>query len=210
MMTEHDRGFTQSRLDEFRTACASVTSERIYVVPGIEYSDVDNRVHVLVWGQVPFLGENLPTGQMLQGVTRHNGVAVLAHPARRNAWECVQPDWVEHLAGVELWNRKYDGWAPGAPGAQLLNETGLLPFVGLDFHTARQMFPLGMTMDLEGTIDEVAIVDCVRSGRCAPQAFGMPLDERRFQKRLPLLQVAERGRRRLAALKRYSKAGLAR
>src|SRR5882762_5550801 len=68
MMTEHDRGFSAARLAEYRQACAEVSSEEILVVPGIEYSDAANRVHVLVWGPVPFLGENLPTIEILERV----------------------------------------------------------------------------------------------------------------------------------------------
>src|SRR5271169_2808950 len=68
MMTEHDRGFTAARLNQYRVACADVSSERILVVPGIEYSDAANRIHVLVWGHVPFLGEGLPTSEMLERV----------------------------------------------------------------------------------------------------------------------------------------------
>src|SRR4029077_10598325 len=59
MMTEHDRGFTASRLTQYRGACEKASSDKILVMPGIEYSDAANRVHVLVWGSVPFLGEGL-------------------------------------------------------------------------------------------------------------------------------------------------------
>src|SRR5215475_1961087 len=68
MMTEHDRGFTPSRWQQYRDACASVSSDQMLVVPGIEYSDPTNRVHVLVWGQIPFLGEGRPTTQLLRTV----------------------------------------------------------------------------------------------------------------------------------------------
>src|SRR5258708_1224111 len=65
MMTEHDRGFSEKRWSEYREACAQASSTDILVVPGIEYSDGANPVHVLTWGAVPFLGENMPTGEML-------------------------------------------------------------------------------------------------------------------------------------------------
>src|SRR5437868_14968996 len=77
MMTEHDKGFSAIRYEEYRKACAEASSDQILVIPGIEYSDADNRVHVLTWGPVPFLGENLPTEQMLDGVQANHGVAVL-------------------------------------------------------------------------------------------------------------------------------------
>src|SRR5260370_5620688 len=91
MMTEHDRGFTASRLDQYREMCARVSSSKILVLPGIEYSDAANRVHILVWGPVPFLGEGLPTSEMLSAVRAAGGLAVLAHPSRRDAWQSSDP-----------------------------------------------------------------------------------------------------------------------
>ncbi len=207
MMTEHDRGFNDSRLAEYRDTCARATTSDVLVVPGIEYSDPGNRVHVLVWGPVPFLGEGLSTDALLEAVADCGGVAILAHPGRRDAWECFKPEWAERLLGIELWNRKYDGWAPSEKGAALLSQADCLPFVGLDFHTKRQLFPLAMALDVE-SIDEPSIVDCLRKRRAAPRAFGAALDGQVMTSRLPLLKAAEHGRRKLASLKRYSKAKL--
>src|SRR5437762_8885420 len=75
MMTEHDRGFTEMRFQQFRQACALASSSDILVIPGIEYSDAENRVHVLTWGLDVFLGENLPTAAMLEAVNASSGVA---------------------------------------------------------------------------------------------------------------------------------------
>jgi hypothetical protein len=207
MMTEHDRGFSQSRYEEYRAVCARATTSDVFVLPGLEYSDPDNRVHVLVWGPVPFLGENLPTEVLLEAVADCGGVAVLAHPARRGAWECFKPEWGERLTGIEAWNRKYDGWAPGEKGAALLSRTNCLPFVGLDFHTKRQLFPLAMALEVDA-IDEWSIIDSLRKRRAAPRAFGAAFDDQKLKNRLPLLKAAEQGRRKLASLKRYSKARL--
>jgi hypothetical protein len=181
----------------------------MYVLPGIEYSDPDNRVHVLVWG-APFLGERLRTEALLDAVAAADGVAVFAHPSRRAAWECFTPRWAETLLGIEAWNRKYDGWAPGEAASTLLETNAQVPFVGLDFHTARQFFPLGMALELDGDLTERTLLECLKRRRCAARAFGLPLDQRRFHRTLPLLQAAEHGRRSLAALKRYSKARLSR
>jgi hypothetical protein len=210
MMTEHDRGFNDNRYTEFRDACARATSRSVYVLPGIEYSDPENRVHVLVWGAIPFQGEGLRTELLLEAVDRHGGLAVLAHPARRNAWECVRPEWMARLHGVEVWNRKYDGWAPSVQGTSLVTSGAPMPFVGLDFHTERQMFPLGMNLTIDGAIDEEAILACLRRRRCTPTVFGCKLDGQPFRRTLPVLKVAENGRRRLAGLKRSARGQLSR
>jgi len=154
MMTEHDRGFSAARLSEYREACAQVSSDKLLVIPGIEYSDSANRVHVLVWGPVPFLGEGLPTTEMLERAEAADGLAVLAHPTRKDVWKNFDPRWTRRLLGIETWNRKYDGWAPSRTAPELLKETGVLPFVGLDFHTQRQSFPLAMALDLDGPATE--------------------------------------------------------
>jgi hypothetical protein len=210
MTTEHDRGFSEARLADYREACARCSSSSLFVLPGIEYSDPDNRVHVLVWGPVPFLGEGLATDDMLDAVAHHGGVAVLAHPERRDVWEEFRPKWQQRLLGIEVWNRKYDGWAPSERAASLISRAGRIPFVGLDFHTERQFFPLAMRLGVEGPINEPAIIAALRAGRCAATAFGVPLTGDRFERRLPYLRVAERGRRRLSQMKRRTQGRVAR
>jgi hypothetical protein len=200
MMTEHDRGFTVSRLAEYRQACAEASSGEILVVPGIEYSDAANRVHVLVWGNVPFLGEGLPTRDMLAAVRAADGIAVLAHPTRKSAWQCFEPEWSDKLLGIEVWNRKYDGWAPSETSPALLQTAGAVPFVGLDFHTQRQSFPLFMGLDMQSEVSEVAVLDCLRARRCHPRVFGAPLEQKLFRSALPALRMVERSRRTAARI----------
>jgi hypothetical protein len=199
LMTEHDRGFTAERFQQYREACAKASFDGMLVVPGMEYSDAANRVHVLVWG-VPFLGENLPTLDMLEAVRAANGVAVLAHPSRRDAWQVANTAWTERLLGVEIWNRKYDGWAPSMTAPQLLGTRGLVPFVGMDFHTSRQSFPVSMALDLDSRTTEDEVLACLRARRCSARVFGLPLGHRLLQTAAPALGVAESCRRRLAAI----------
>jgi hypothetical protein len=205
MMTEHDRGFTQSRLDDYRAACVQASSGEILVVPGIEYSDGANRVHVLVWGPVPFLGESLPTSEMLECVRSAGGLAVLAHPSRRDAWKGFDSYWGERLLGIEAWNRKYDGWAPSNTAPSLISAANAVPFVGLDFHTDRQSFPLSMALEMTEPITEQSVLNCMMSRRCSPRAFGLPLDEQGLVHRaVPVLKMAERSRRMAASIVKRS------
>jgi hypothetical protein len=204
MMTEHDRGFTAGRLEDYRGACRKASSTDLLIVPGIEYSDADNRVHVLVWGPVPFLGENLPTSEMLEKVRAANGVAVLAHPSRKKAYQSFEPYWGERLLGIEVWNRKYDGWAPSETSPALLGECSAIPFVGLDFHTDRQSFPLGMALEMEGSVTEETVVDCLRARRCSARAFGASLDRSLLRAALPALRIAERSRQTAASVVKRS------
>jgi hypothetical protein len=204
MMTEHDRGFTAARLTEYREACAKASTSEILVVPGIEYSDAANRVHVLVWGDVPFLGEALGTSEMLKAAKAAGALAVLAHPSRKSAWQCFEPHWAEQLLGIEVWNRKYDGWAPSETAPPLLTTANAIPFVGLDFHTQRQLFPLAMALDMGPEICEAAVLSCLRARRCHPRAFGAPLTQNLFRTALPALKMAERSRRTAARIARQT------
>lgn len=206
MMTEHDLGFTAVRLVQYREACARASSEKILVVPGIEYSDADNRVHVLVWGAVPFLGEGLRTLEMLDRARDAGGVAVLAHPSRREAWKVFDASWADRLLGIEAWNRKYDGWAPSKTAPALLNVADRIPFVGLDFHTDRQSFPLGMALEIEGPVTEHAVIECLRLRRCSPRAFGLAINEGLVRGVLPALGLAEQGRRKVASIVKLARA----
>ncbi|MGH9689377.1 MAG: hypothetical protein ACRD5K_20115, partial [Candidatus Acidiferrales bacterium] len=109
------------------------------------------------------------------------------------------------LLGIELWNRKYDGWAPSRTAPALIDSSGAVPFVGLDFHTWRQSFPLAMALDLDGSITEETVLACLRSRRCQPHAFGISLGQRVVRCAAPPLGVAERGRQMAASMLRLTK-----
>jgi hypothetical protein len=200
MMTEHDHGFTASRLDQYREMCSRASCGKILVLPGVEYSDAANRVHVLVWGPVPFLGEGLPTSEMLSAVRDAGGLAVLAHPSRRDAWRSFDPSWADRLLGVEVWNRKYDGWAPSQTAPALVHAAAAVPFVGLDFHNQRQLFPLDMLLEIDETVSEESILNCLRARRCQARSFGLPVNRSLIRRALPVLKMAERSRRTAALI----------
>lgn len=203
LMAEHDRGFDEDRWQRYRSACARASDE-VLLVPGIEYGNADDSVHVAVWGELPFLGEGLATGRLLRRVRELGGAAVLAHPARRAAWEQVEPDWLELLAGVEVWNRKYDGWAPRREATDLLRDDGAMPtaFAGLDFHTDRQLSPLAMVLDAHEPLDEISVVEALVSGRCRGRLAGIPVDLLLRSPGAPVAARAEHLRRILSRARR--------
>jgi hypothetical protein len=205
LMTEHDRGFSPERLRQLRQMCDAASTSALLMIPGIEYSDASNQVHILVWGDVPFLGENLPTGETLRRVKDAGGVAVFAHPFRRNAWQRFEPNWGEALAGIEVWNRKYDGWAPSRIAQDLQRSIGAIPFVGLDFHTQRQSFPLAMAMEIDSTVTEQAVLECIRTRRVNPRVLGFEVDGQLVRHALPILGAAEASRKKCASASRKMK-----
>lgn len=200
LTAEHDRTFDAARWEEYRRACARHSSASLLVVPGIEYSDPDNTVHVLVWGAETFLGAGRPTAGLLRDARAAGGVAVLAHPSRRDAWRRLDDEAVALLHGVEAWNRKYDGWAPSPHGCRLAREASLLPFVGLDFHTARQFAPLAMSLEIgTGPARPAAICAALAAGRARPRVARMALGRLTDGRGLEATRAAETARKRARA-----------
>jgi predicted metal-dependent phosphoesterase TrpH len=204
MMTEHDTGFApeglaQARFAEYRAACAAASTRACRLIPGIEYSDPGNDVHILTWGLGRFLGAGRPVEATLADVREAGGVAVLAHPARRDAWRLFRDAWVPLLDGVEIWNRKTDGLAPGVQALALQTATGLAPTVGVDFHRLRHFYPLDHLADAAAWPGdapgdafgdapgetrpeagpeaglEAGLVRAIRAGGLVPRAWGRPL-----------------------------------
>ena len=172
LMTEHDRGFSQQKLDEYRDACATASNDSITLVPGIEYSEPSNTIHILTWGDVPFFGENQDTLSMLQHVKDHNGLSVFAHPSRKSAWKRFDLNWIPLLDGIELWNRKSDGISPSPHSAKLVAETGLAGFYGLDFHRVNQNFPLSLKLkNPDDRLETSSLLESIRLKEFELNAF---------------------------------------
>ena len=176
LMAEHDTGFTEDAWQRYRQSCSLLSTENFLLVPGLEYGDSENRVHIATWGDLPFLGERRATREVLEEVRRGGGFSVFAHPHRKGALGMFDEDWLPLLDGYELWNRKYDGWAPNVSTAQKLplDEKGVRPIVALDFHSARQFFPLSMTLDIRGSLCEREVIDALSGGRSEPRALRLP------------------------------------
>jgi hypothetical protein len=196
LMSEHDRGLDAARWQAYQAACAAASAGGALLIPGIEYSDADNIVHVPAWGDLPFLGEGLATGELLDQVDVHGGVAIFAHPARRDALNVIDPACLDRFTGIEVWNRKYDGYAPSRAAADLLRRhPGALATVGLDFHTRKQFHPLAMVMDLEGGATAAGIIDAIRGRRAQAMAFRMPALTLTRGAAWPAMREVERARK---------------
>lgn len=174
LTAEHDRGFDDARWAEYVAACTRASTPDLLVVPGMEYADSDDVVHVPVWGAGAFLGAGRPTADLLADAAAAGGLAVFAHPARRGARQRFDPGWVPSLWGVEVWNRKYDGIAPSVDAARLAAGTGLVSVAALDFHSARQTFPLALRVTVDGPVTVPGVLAALAARRCRPEVLGTP------------------------------------
>jgi predicted metal-dependent phosphoesterase TrpH len=175
MMTEHDTGFKADQFNQYKDECARASTSACTLVPGIEYSSPDNRVHILTWGVDAFLGEHRSIEATLNDVRSAGGVAVFAHPIRRDAWMAYEDAWTPLLNGIEIWNRKSDGMLPSDAGMKLREKTGLPGTVGVDFHSIKQAFPLFHKLKTSTTSGPNEVIDAIRTGALTPQVLGQPL-----------------------------------
>lgn len=199
LMSEHDTGFPADRFEAYREACAAASTARCRLVPGIEYSDPDNAVHILTWGLDRFLGAGRPVLHTLSDVAAAGGAAVFAHPARRDAWRLFDPAWRPWLSAIEIWNRKTDGLAPCPEALRLMRTHGLPGVVGVDFHRSRQIWPLTNRATLApGALEagdlEQAVVAALRSGMSRPETFARPVLDPSGEIRSPWFARAEAAR----------------
>lgn len=196
-ISEHDRGFSNDRLERHREACAEASDSEILLIPGVEYSDAENVVHITTWGATSFLGEAQPTKKILERVAELGGFAGFAHPSRREAWRRWTDDWRDLLGGIELWNRKTDGWAPSREALSLVEAMHLPPLAAMDFHTIRQWFPLSLRVEAP-EVSELHMIRSLRERQFLAEAFGGSLHGNSRPLLMATLAAVESARRKLA------------
>ncbi len=115
------------------------------------------------------------------------------------AW--IDADWLGYSPAIEIWNRKYDGYAPNRAGGRLVlaRRPGCRPFVSLDFHTARQFFPLAMVVEVAGSASEDGICAALAARRARPLAFRLPATSLTQAPAWHAMRGVELARKRVAA-----------
>lgn len=204
LTAEHDRTFDSDRWAAYKNACSEASTKRTLIVPGIEYSDPDNAIHILVWGVSEFMGKDHIIGRLLHTAHGKNGICVLAHPRRRNVWQQIEPSWLPLLSGIELWNRKSDGIAPSQHAIDLLraNKT-ITPYAALDFHQPKQIFPLSMQIEITGERTVEQVFQALRYSQCRSKAFGISTIHFTGGLLLAMSRTADKIRRALSKMIKY-------
>lgn len=165
MLCEHCRTFDEERWKAYLDACFAVKSGA-RLVPGIEYSDPSNVIHVPVWGLDRFAGAEPGLERLvmeLRAKTK-NRFAVMAHPSRRDAWKIIPSDLLDEVDAVETWNRKADGFAPSVHAARLVGDSRRA-IAALDFHSDRQRFPFVLEIDVPTRSTIGAIIEGLQAGQ---------------------------------------------
>src|SRR5206468_4936390 len=131
----------EGRMRDYVAACASLSSSKCLVIPGLEFAQKGGSIHILGYG----ITKRVRAAQMdelVDGIHQAGGIAVLAHPpvGSINMIGAVQGK----LDGIEVWNGRYDGVvAPRSDSCQLLREIRssnlrIAAYGGIDLHKLAQ------------------------------------------------------------------------
>jgi predicted ATP-grasp superfamily ATP-dependent carboligase len=164
-VTDHAEYFDEEKLEYYMMECERLSGNGFKFVPGLEYR-CDGGMHILGYGCTA-LTESTNPEQVIDHIQRHNGIAVIAHPADRMFASIENFSVLPH--GIEVWNTKYDGrYAPRTGTFRLLahlqqRKPELRAFYGTDLHWRRQY--RGMYTALASPrSDRAEILDALRRG----------------------------------------------
>lgn len=181
LVSDHDRTMDTNQWRQLQEECDRVAEAHDFIiVPGVEYQDPDHIVHIPVFGRMPFEHRSPDISRLLRRADDFGAAAIFAHPRRRDAWTRFSSEWAPHLAGIEVWNRKYDGIAPNSWAFETARAFGLMPTVALDWHGPRQLFGLAIEVPVpapgSNATRSTAVVASIVSGDARSSAFGIRVE----------------------------------
>ncbi len=157
------------------TLCRQPSDADFLVVPGLEYRDADNVVHVPTWGELP----TSATGSTSVGCSarwRREG----ASPARTSGPTRRAPALRGGLdertcpaSRSEPQVRRMATWPCGA--GRWPRASGLPGVASLDFHRRRQFHPLATVLDIEGPLRPGSVHAALRAGRFHAEFMPAPV-----------------------------------
>ena len=198
LMAEHDKTFDDNKWEQYCAACKKESADGFLVVPGIEYSDPTNTIHIQVWGKdVPFFGHDKATEEILISVKKYGCVSVLSHPMRKEAYRLFKKEWFQILDGIEEWNRKFDGIAPPDGINTVGEQYCLAQFWGLDFHQLNQFVPLLLKIEITGELSYDNVLSSLKNKDCYPQILGLSKEKSRLISKSNKLKKLENYRQSL-------------
>ena len=62
-----------------------------------------------------------------------------------------------------------------------------------------------MAMDIDSTVTERAVLDCIRTRRVKPRVFGLEVEGKLVRRALPIMEAAEASRKKAARASRKMK-----
>jgi hypothetical protein len=148
-MTDHAEYFDADRLRQYIEECQSLSDEKLFFVPGLEY-ECEKRMHILGYGATHLIDSKDPETVIGQ-IELQGAVSVIAHPKSEFF------EWITSFKtlpqGIEAWNSKYDGrYAPRPETFTLVHalrerRPEMHCFYGQDLHWKKQFRGLFVQID---------------------------------------------------------------
>jgi hypothetical protein len=164
-MTEHIEGLGQRDVDGIIEDCLRYSDERFLFVPGIEMDCFT--IYLLGVGQakIDFTSNESIYASLLPS----SRLCILSHPIKASF---QYPESIlNRCHGVEILNAKHDGKFYFRPGSERLlrrvrkSRPGVVPLVGLDFHSPDQLCPIHMRLRNGGPLSPDFVLAELAAGR---------------------------------------------
>lgn len=165
LITEHSENVSNGVMKKLLDECKRFSSSEFLIIPGLEFRCRDD-LHILGLGVNKTLESDDPL-KVIHHINQQRGVAVLAHPTKKNyAWDKA---WVEKLDGAEIWNLAYDGkFLPQVESIRMFKKLaqhnpGLKPFAGMDLHQKKSYYHIAIRLNREN-VNQSQILQDLREG----------------------------------------------
>ena len=173
LMAEHNNFMNEEQTAALVRRCAELSDESLLIVPGLELAFSSNRIHLLAFGIGHYIdssSDGVTFASLIDRIHAEDGIAVLAHPSHRQASTLIDPQDMQHLDGIEIWNVKNGNrFVPTSPDLRLLHRVRTaggraFGFAGLDWHHANRFCRLVLRVDAPA-LSRDAVFTALRCGR---------------------------------------------
>lgn len=135
-MSEHSDTLDSEKVIRLREECQEHSTLECLIIPGIEFTCVDN-LHLIGLGVQQYSPSQNPV-EINKFIQQEGGIAIIAHPKRYQYQ--IADDLLSTVNGIEVWNAGYDGrFVPNDQSLTLLKSVRTLQdtplaFGGQDLH----------------------------------------------------------------------------
>jgi hypothetical protein len=177
LMAEHNNFMNEEQTAALVRRCAELSDEALLVVPGLELAFSANRIHLLAFGVRHYIdssSNDVSFASLIDRIHAEDGIAVLAHPSHRQASTLIDPQDLQRLDGIEIWNVKNGNrFVPTTPDLRLLHGVRAaggqaFGFAGLDWHHANKFCRLVLRVEAP-ELSRDAVFTALRQGRFSVQ-----------------------------------------
>lgn len=165
LITEHSENVSNGVMDRLTEECKRFSSSEFLIIPGLEFRCRDD-LHILGLGINKTFESDDPL-KVIQHINQQGGVAILAHPTKKNY--NLDKAWIKKLDGAEIWNLAYDGkFLPQAESIRMFEKlveqnSRLKPVVGMDLHQEKNYYDIALRIERKN-LNQNQILKDLREG----------------------------------------------